>query len=336
VITVNVVSESAFTTKGHGVHTAFLETIGLLKKQDSVKVLVNSWSKADIVHIHTVGPYSLAKLLFSRGKKVVSAHVTPDSFIGSLAGARYWYRLAAWYLGWFYNHADVVLAVSLDVKRELAKLGVVKPVRVLPNSIDSKKFASSPAQKESARSKLGIKNDKFVVISVGQVQPRKRVEVFLDCARRLPMHEFIWVGGVPFEMLAAQYGQMKHIMENPPSNVRFTGVIERDQVTAYYQAADVFFLPSIQETFGIVIIEAAAAGLPVVLRDLEQYRHTFEGKYISGDDNNFVQILQRLHEDKKFYADAAKQSGEIAKLYDSETVAKDLMAIYIDLLAGKI
>ena len=87
---VNVISESAFTVQGHGVHTAFTETVDELRDYTDCEVLVNSNQPADILHIHTVGPYSLSKIWFAKGAKVVSAHVTPDSFVGSLAGARYW------------------------------------------------------------------------------------------------------------------------------------------------------------------------------------------------------------------------------------------------------
>src|SRR5689334_20283862 len=87
---VNVVSESAFTVQGHGVHTAFTETVDALRDYTDWEVAANGRERADVVHIHTVGPYSLARLLWWRGAKVVSAHVTPDSFVGSLVGAKYW------------------------------------------------------------------------------------------------------------------------------------------------------------------------------------------------------------------------------------------------------
>lgn len=323
-----MVSESAFTVQGHGVHTAFVETVQMLESARGVKVLTNSSRTADIVHIHTVGIYSLGKLLFGRGRKVVSAHVTPDSFVGSLVGARTWYPIARLYLRFFYNRADGVLAVSQEVVNELKEIGVTKPVYLMPNTIDTKPYKPSAAARKEARRRLGIGESEFVVICCGQVQPRKRVDSFLKCARDLPEVRFVWVGGVPFKRVAADYGEMRELMRSHPANVSFTGVIAHADVLAYYHAADLFFLPSIQETFGIVIVEAAAAGLPLLLRDIEQYRLTFKNGYLKGDDKTFSGQIYHLQTNKQAYAKAAKQSAPIAKEYSSERGRKLLLDIY--------
>ena len=131
------ISESEFTVQGHGVHTAFKELYNALAKRDDTTAIINKKAKVDITHIHTVGLYSLFFLLFGSGKKVVSAHVVPKSFIGSLAGAKYWLPLANIYLRWFYNRADLVLAVSDETKRELQSMGVTKPIEIFYNIVDS-------------------------------------------------------------------------------------------------------------------------------------------------------------------------------------------------------
>ncbi|HEY2003831.1 MAG TPA: glycosyltransferase, partial [Candidatus Saccharimonadia bacterium] len=241
---INVVSESAFTVQGHGVHTAFTETIRALKDYTNCEVEANGRAAADVVHIHTVGPYSLAKLLWAQGAKVVSAHVTPDSFVGSLVGAKYWYGLAKWYLCWYYNRADGVLAVSEEVVHELKKMGVSKPVYLVPNTIETQEFASNAERRSEARKRLKVPADAFVVIGNGQVQPRKRIDTFVNAARAMPEVRFMWVGGMPFKKLAADSGEMEAVMHNHPDNVLFTGLVKREEVMDYYRAADLFFLPS--------------------------------------------------------------------------------------------
>jgi 1,2-diacylglycerol-3-alpha-glucose alpha-1,2-galactosyltransferase len=330
---VNMISESAFTVQGHGVHTAFTENFGCLESRGDVDIIANTMRPSDIVHIHTVGPYSVHKLLRSKGKKVISAHVTPDSFVGSLLGAKYWYPLAKLYLRWLYNRADGVLAVSQEVVDELKKLGVDAPIFLVPNTIDTKMFQSTPDQKAKARKSLGI-NDEFVVICNGQVQPRKRIDSFINCAKALPKMRFIWVGGIPFKKLAADFKAMNAIIEHPPANVTITGVIDRSKVFEYYRAADLFFLPSIQETFGIVIVEGAAAGLPVLLRDIDQYRLTFGDGYVAGTDDNFAKIIERFATDKAYYQRWAKASQAIARRYDSKAGAERLLEVYRKVLAG--
>ncbi|MDP4038840.1 MAG: glycosyltransferase [bacterium] len=331
-IRVNIISESEFTVQGHGVHTAFEETYNSLRRKKNIIVYKNSSKPADIVHIHTVGPYSLKKLLFYRGKKVVSAHLVPDSFVGSLAAARYWYPLAKIYLRWFYNRADAVLAVSQEVVDLLKAQRVKKPIYLVPNTIDISQYSHTTKDKYKIRKKLGFDNNKFVIIANGQVQPRKRVDVFLDCAKKLPNYQFIWVGGIPFKEFASHYMEMSKIIKNHPDNVIFTGVVEHKKAISYYFAADLFFLPSIHETFGIVILEAAAAGLPILLRNLHQYKKTFDGWYYTTGENNFVQTIKKFALDKKFYSYWQNQTKFIAKTYDSRTNVNELIKIYYSLM----
>lgn len=327
-VRVNVISESAFTVQGHGVHTAFEETVRMLRDYTDSDVAENTNRPADIIHIHTVGPYSLKKLLFNHGRKVVSAHVVPDSFVGSLVGARLWYPLAKWYLRFFYNKADAVLGVSAEVVDQLKAMGVKKPIFLVPNTIETQEFASSTDKKRHARRQLGIDEQAFVVMCSGQVQPRKRIDSFVAAAKALPDMQFVWVGGIPFKQFAASSRAMTHLMEHPPANVRFTGVIPRAEVVAYYQAADLFFLPSEQETFGIVIVEGAAAGLPVLLRDIPQYRQTFGEGYERGTEDTFAGIIRRFRDDPEYYRHWQAEGESITEKYDAKAGAAQLMEIY--------
>ena len=118
-IVVNMISESEFTVQGHGVHTAYKEITGALKKQPVVDIAINTNRPADIVHVQTVGMYALGRLLRKNGKKIVSAHLVPDSFIGSLRAAKYWKPVGKLWLKFFYGRADLVLACSKMVYDEL-------------------------------------------------------------------------------------------------------------------------------------------------------------------------------------------------------------------------
>lgn len=324
---VNVISESA-RFPGQGVDTAFKENVRILSGIDAASVVVNSRQPADIVHIHTIGPVGWRGLLFARGKKVVSAHLTPDSFVGSFVGARYWYPLAKLYLRWFYNRADLVLAVSDDVKSQLFKMGVKKHVEIYENYIDVSPYHNSPEIRSDTRKKLNFRDDEFIVICVGQVQPRKGIKTFIEAARKLPDLKFVWVGGIPFKNIAADYGEMKKIMASPPANVLFTDTIPREDSVSYFKAANLFFMPSYQETFGIVVVEAAAAGLPVLVRDLDQYKKSFTGGYITGDERNFTKIISDLKNNPDFYKDGQTKAATIAERYGSHTGLQKLLGYY--------
>jgi 1,2-diacylglycerol-3-alpha-glucose alpha-1,2-galactosyltransferase len=173
------------------------------------------------------------------------------------------------------------------------------------------------------------------VVGAGQVQPRKRLDSFVAAAKALPRVSFVWVGGIPFKGLAAESGSMDRLMHVHPKNVKFSGLIQRSEVVDYYRAADLFFLPSEQETFGLVVVEAAAAGLPVLLRDIAQYRDTFGGGYEKGTDVDFATLIERFSKDKVYYEKWRKASEQIALRYSSEAGAMRLMEVYAAVLADK-
>lgn len=325
------VSESEFSVQGHGVHTAFTEITHGLRSR-GVQVLVNKfWTRADVRHIHTIGPYSLLHLLFGSGKKVVSVHVIPASFVGSIKGARLWLPLATRYLRWFYGRADMLFAVSATVANELRitmKLGK-KRIEVFYNTIDMSHYHTTAAAKQAARKRLGIDSKAWVVIGNGQVQPRKRLDTFYEVAKSLPGVQFIWIGGIPFKQLGADYAAMKDVMENPPKNCTVTGVIEHAKVKDYLQAADVFFLPAEQENHPMCVLEAAGAGLPIILRDLPEYDDTFRGSaYMMKSAKMATDEIRTLHNDHQYYKQRQVQTAEIARRFDSAEGAKKALELY--------
>jgi 1,2-diacylglycerol-3-alpha-glucose alpha-1,2-galactosyltransferase len=325
---VRVISESEFTVQGHGVHTAFVELVESLKTLPDVDVIINKAGRCDVTHIHTVGGFALWHLLFSSGKKVVSAHIVPDSLVGSLVGAKHWLPLARVYLRWFYNRADLVIAVSDETKRDLESIGVRRRIEVLHNTIDTTKYKRAPGDREKARTELGLPAHGMIVIGAGQIQPRKRVDMFVEAAVLLPEMTFVWVGGMPFKRAAADHGKMDKLVKNPPKNVIFPGMLPLDKMHEYYHAADIFMLPSDQETFGLVVVEAAASDLPVVLRDIPDYDETFRDFSVMVPSGEFAPALKKLAEDEVYYDTMVRSSRRMAERFDSREGAKRLVELY--------
>ncbi len=335
-IKLNMISESEFTVQGHGVHTAYIELTNALRKCDDVNVLVNKDRKdADITHIQTLGLYSLRRLLFGPGKKVVSVHVVPDSLIGSIVLAKYWSPIARAYFKWFYGRADMLFAVSQMVADVLINEMQIdkKRVKLFYNTVDMSKYKCSPKDKASARQALGISKDAFVVIGNGQIQPRKRLDTFIETAIQCPDVRFIWVGGIPFKQLGAEYSKMKKLMTSVPKNVTITDIIPLEAVRSYVQAADVFFLPAEQENHPMCVLEAAGAGLPIILRDIPQYADTFahDAQLIS-TSQEAIDTIRALRNDEKLYKKAVKGAQVIAERFDSKNGAQLAIKYYRELI----
>ncbi len=328
---VNMVSESEHTTKAHGVHTAYVEMATALEKRDDVELIRGEFTKlidCDIVHIHTVGPMTWPKL-FQRGpKKVISAHVVPDSFIGSFVLAKHWSFAARWYLRWFYGRADLLLAVSEETRRDLLAMGVTSPIEVITNSVDTEKYQKPAVPRDAVRKKLGIPENAFVVIGAGQVQPRKRVDSFINAARKLPNVSFVWMGGVLFGAIASEGSAMRRLMDSAPENVIFPGVVPLEEMVSYYHAADLFWLPSDQETFGLVVVEAAASGLPVMVRDIPDYDATFGEDALRVNDKTSVSAITELRDNPARYKAWQQRAKSLATRYDSKRTAEQLVKLY--------
>lgn len=337
-VRVNMASESDVSVQGHGVHTAYIEMAGALEKRDDVALTRSTFGQTldvDIVHLHTMGPRTWRKLFQPGAKKVVSAHVVPASLVGSLVGAKHWLPIARWYMRWFYNRADKVLAVSATVARTLHdELRVPKAkIGVFYNTIDMSRYAHAPTDKTAARERLRTALDDFVVLGNGQVQPRKRLDVFIQMAQELPDITFIWVGGIPFKQLGADYASMQRLMRSVPANMVITGVIPHEKVRDYLLAADVFCLPAEQENHPMCVLEAAGAGLPVILRDIPEYKDTFKGDALLCSDEGFTEAVRELRSDKAFYRSQQQSTARIAKRFDSQEAAARLVKLYAELMA---
>lgn len=330
-LTVNMISESEYFPKAHGVHSAYWNMVQMLR-QKGVKVLINSRQKADITHIHTVGPFAWYKLLTCR-PSVVSAHLVPESFTGSLIGANYWRSRSADYLRFFYNRADLVLAVSPQVKIDLEGMGIKKPIEVMPNVIDTHLFRPDRKLRAAARRKLGFKTGDFVALSVGQIQPRKGLATFLKTAAQTQEVRFLWVGSRPFKKLTATEKETDQLLAHIPKNFKLfdAGKLPYEEMPGFYDAADMFFFPSYQENFGMVVVEAAAVGLPLLLRNLPVYK-IFGDAYIPFDDGEPVDKIERLRTDSNFYSEWAKKATILASKFSFDALGDRLIKYYQGLI----
>ena len=332
-----MVSESDITVQGHGVHTAYVEMAEALEKRKDVEVIRGGFGQTvdcDVVHLHTFGPSIWRKIMRRGSAKVISAHVVPDSLVGSIILAKYWMPLMRRYMQWYYNRADKVLAVSKTVANVLHDdLKVPKSkIEVFYNTIDMSRYKFTAADKKAARKRLDIAEDVFMVLGNGQVQPRKRLDVFVKMAKDLPDIEFVWVGGIPFKKLGADYAKMQHLMDNVPANMTITGVIPHEKVSDYLAAADVFCLPAEQENHPMCVLEAAGAGLPIILRDIPEYNDTFGDDAIRCKDDGFTEAVKKLRSSKTAYESQQKKTKAIAERFDSSAAAERLVKIYRQLV----
>jgi glycosyltransferase involved in cell wall biosynthesis len=157
------------------------------------------------------------------------------------------------------QRADLVVTISCYCAERLAELYRIKNAVIVPELIDLHDwralFRANPAAPDPR---------KFTVLSVCRFYPRKRVDVLLRAAAllrdRIPQLEIRIVGNGPeYKRL-----QQLHFDLSLGSIVRWLGDVSLATLAAEYGRSDIFCLPSVQEGFGIVFLEAMAAGKPIV------------------------------------------------------------------------
>lgn len=327
---VNVISESAFTVGGHGVHSVYEDNLKSLIETEGVDAISCPFEKADLVHLHTVGPLALMCMLYTAPRTVVTAHLTVGSLVGSIAGCRLFAKAIERYLRWFYNKADHVVAVSEHTREELHRMGVTSAISVVPNR--APKAAAETLTKADARKYLALPQGRRVVLSVGQVQPRKGVATFHELAASMPDALFVWVGGFPFGVLTSRYFTMRQLLKSKPSNVVHSGQVSRKDVIAYYCASDVFFHPSYHELAPMAVLEAATHGLPLVLRDLDCYRQLLGKTYLAGQDSTFSKGIRDLIDSEELRQRMSRDALSGTKEGTASQTAQSLLAIYEQML----
>lgn len=328
-LSVNILSESE-GFEAQGVHTAFVDMVEALRKRDDIDVHVNAKEKCDLLHAHTFGPRYWLRRGPYKGKRLLTAHVVPGSFIGSLALAEYWAPISDWYLKVAYNSADVVLCVAPQVKRDLEKIGVTARMEVLTNPVNESRFFVSAEKRAEGRKLLGLSETDKACLCVGQIQPRKGVAEFLDTAALMPEVKFIWLGGRPFKRLTADFDALNAKMANAPKNALFPGVFKLDQMAALYSASDLFFFPSFQENCALAINEAMACGIPMLLRDNPEYPELYGADtYLKAlDAKGYAAEISRFFSDGELRKSLIAKSLESAKNFSVKTFSEKLMQIY--------
>ncbi len=175
----------------------------------------------------------------------------------NIYGAYHWLytKLNSYWEKWVFREAQVIIAVSQQVKQELIEIGIeADTIHVISNGVDLTEF--SPGMGD--RLALNLPTDVPLALFVGDIRlNRKNLDTVLHALTQVPDLHLVVAGateGSPYPALTAKL--------NLTQRVHFLGF--RRDVDALMQVVDLFVLPSRYETFGMVILEAMASGLPVI------------------------------------------------------------------------
>ena len=321
------VFSKATTVPGQGVGAAYVEQLNLIQQSKRLVVLQPNEPRPDLVHIHTINFRYWLAMLFIKIPRVVYVHFLPSTLSSSIKLPRLFFGILKWYVKVFYKTASHLVVVNPIFIDPLMKMGI-KQERIvfIPNYVDESKFATKVSI-TSIRKQWQIK--RFTVLGVGQVQHRKGVLDFIEVAKKLPAVDFVWAGGFSFKGITAGYEELKKVMDNPPSNVRFLGIVPREKMNELYHGCDLFFLPSFDELMPMSVLEAAVCDKPILLRDLELYQPVFFKHYLSAHDvDGFVKMIKQLSENKEMYQQSLDHPRWLKNYYRKEAILKQWEDFY--------
>lgn len=326
--TINMMSK-AHTVKGQGVLSAYEEQVNLVKTHlnNTYDVRINKLKFADIRHYHTINPEFFLTLPFTKLKSstIGYVHFLPETLDTSLDLPKLVRKIVYKYVIDFYKSMDFLVTVNPYFIDKLEQYGIPREkVTYIPNYVSEKRFFKlQKEEKIKTRKKYGIDKDKFVVLSVGQLQIRKGIMDFIEIAKKMPDVQFLWAGGFSFKQISDGYHEIKKIVKDPPKNVKFLDIIPREDMNALYNASDMLFLASFEELFPMTVLEASNCNLPILLRDIELYKGILEGYYLKANDaEGFRNEIEKLRKNKAYYNGAVLMSRKCAEYYSEKNVAK--------------
>lgn len=312
--------------KGQGVSSAYNEQVNLVKQSKILNIKVNEKFKdADITHHHTVDPKNYFTM-FNKGTiHVAYVHMLAEKLEGSIKLNKVFYKIFQKYTHSFYKKADYLVIVNPDTQKLLLTYGIDKSkITYIPNYVSDEDFYVLSDEKQIyMKNKYDFDKDKFTVLSVGQVLLGKGVRDFIQSAKDNPDIDYVWAGGFSFGQLTDGYDELKSYVDNPPKNVRFIGIVDREKMNEVYNAADVLFMPSLNEMFPMTILEAINTEIPIVIRNLELYKHILFDKYEECNDiSDFNKEILRLKNDKEHFTLSKQRSIELKEFYTRSYVLK--------------
>lgn len=232
-----------------------------------------------------------------------------------------------------YSKADAVIALSRKSKQQLEGWqynGYHYDVTMLPNGVDA---LPKPTARELKDFRLAhtIHEDDEVFGFVGRLAEEKNLDILIQAFDKIgksrPHAKLVFVGDFEYRKKLEELAAASKF----PDRIVFTGALPREKLGVAYAVLDVFVFPSLKDTQGWVLHEAAHAGLPIVLidRDLSEVVVDGTNGYIAR--NNATDIARKvttLLADPDLRAQFGAQSKKLAQKYSETKQAKELIKLY--------
>ncbi|MFP4531903.1 MAG: glycosyltransferase [Desulfobacterales bacterium] len=222
----------------------------------------------NFTHIHssTPGPVGLAGLAIAKILEIPfygTYHTAFPQYVSKITGDEDLAEMMWKLMSWFYNQMDMVYVPSRETGKELIKKGIPESkICLYPRGIDIQRF--HPAKRNGFwKSNYQLTDQELKLLYVGRISREKNLEILVQAFRQIekqvPNVRLILVGDGPYRK------EMEKELKG--SRAMFTGELTGEALARAYASSDVFVFPSSTDTFGNVVLEAQASGIPVIVTD---------------------------------------------------------------------
>lgn len=300
---------------------------------NGIEYTTNPNDDYDIAHINFYGPksYIVAKEAKRKGKKVVyHAHSTEEDFRNSFILSN---QVAPAFKKWLikcYSLGDCILTPTPYSKKLLENYGIKAPIIPISNGINVSFFKHSDELGNKFRDNYHYSKDDKIIMGVGLYIERKGIIDFVELAKRMPEYKFIWFG---YSSLAYSPKKIKDAVNTKLPNLVFAGYVEPEILKGAYSGCNLYLFPTLEETEGIPIIEACAAKIPALIRDIPVFEDWLQdgvNVYKAKNIDEFEKKIKLILENK--LPDLTDEGYKVAKERDIKKIGHKLKKIYEDVL----
>jgi 1,2-diacylglycerol 3-alpha-glucosyltransferase len=225
----------------------------------------------------------------------------------------------------FFNSSDLVITPSQIMRNHLLKTGVKKPIEVIPFGINLSQFNLKRQN-----------NDIFTFIHVGRLNAEKNIVRLVEIFYRFSIDKNVKlkiIGDGPEKDKILSFVDEYNIS----NKIELLGWIKREELPKQYAHSDCFITLSDSETFGIVILEAMASGLPIIGANEAAIPNLIKNDYNGflvdiNDKNKIINCMNILYKNEELKKAFSNNSKNIAKKYEESKVFKQLEQLYFKLV----
>jgi glycosyltransferase involved in cell wall biosynthesis len=287
----------------------------------NLRLAIDSFGKVDLIHAHVSFPAGYISSILSNEFKipfVLTEHMGPFPFLPFLKNGKPLEEISQAFLKSSKN-----IAVSKALRDQITSFGYPKPA-VIPNMVDENSFfVSDPI------------SNKFIFFTLCNIVEQKGIDHLLEAIAlwnpSAEHFEFRIGGSGP---LQAKYKILADRL-NISDRVKWLGSVSRKQAPKLFQECNIFILPSLHETFGIVYAEAIASGKPIIATRCggpEDIINNDNGLLVEvGDIKGLAKAMKQMAANWASY-DVAKIRANFEQRFSRRAVSEQIIKIYQDVL----